>query len=337
MTPTQIAILVVEDDPIMTDMLTQKLALNQFIVQKVVASGEAAVDEIRNNRAAYDIVLMDIVLEGDMNGITAARQIEEIVDIPIIFLSGVNDGELLDQVRETRPYSIIFKPFRERELVSNIAIALDKFTLEQTLKEKNKLLKELHHRIKNNMQSLASLMSLHSAQITDEGARHTFQQCISQIDSISIVHEILYRTNNLNHIPLDMYIQRLTDRLISNQPISSAILDVEYELESITLSIEQAIPLGLVINEILSTAMYTAFSSYESGHLMMRLKRIEPYALTLIIQHDGECLPAPFETMLESHLGAKLVDALVRNQLQGNLTVDSKVSGVSYRIDLPKK
>lgn len=125
-------VLVVEDVIIVAEDLQKRLTRMGYAVPVVVSSGEEAIEKVKENRP--DLVLMDIVLHGEMDGIEAAKKIRSILDIPIVYLTAFADEKTLERARITEPYGYIIKPFKERELQINLEIALYKYDMEKKLK-----------------------------------------------------------------------------------------------------------------------------------------------------------------------------------------------------------
>ena len=209
-------ILVVEDEELIGQDIKFLLELDlAYEVPALVPSGEEAISQAGETHA--DLVLMDIMLEGELDGIEAANMINNQYGIPIIYLTAYRNDEILERAKLTEPYAYIVKPFEERELRTNVEIALNRHKAEQekikitevtaknqflnkSLKEQETLLREIHHRVNNNMEIISSLLSLQSTQVKDERDLHLFIDSQNRVKSMAKVHERLYQSKDLSSI-----------------------------------------------------------------------------------------------------------------------------------------
>ncbi|MDX2359524.1 MAG: histidine kinase dimerization/phosphoacceptor domain -containing protein [Crocinitomicaceae bacterium] len=200
--------------------------------------------------------------------------------------------------------------------------------IEESLKEKEILLKEIHHRVKNNLQVISSILNLQSSFVQDEKTLEILQESRNRIRSMAIIHENLYRTEDFSSINFSNYFDNLTRSLISSYRIGEEV-HLDSELEEIDLILDQAIPCGLLVNELITNALKYAWKEGEAGTISMRLKETDDL-ITLEISDDGVGLPVPFEKMKSDTLGLQLVETLVE-QLDGEIEVNIK-NGTKYLI-----
>lgn len=201
-----------------------------------------------------------------------------------------------------------------------------------SLKEKEVLLKEIHHRVKNNLQVISSILNLQSSFVTDVNTLKILQESRNRIRSMAIIHESLYRKADFASINFSEYIQNLVYSLISSYGYRQQI-HVHLDLEEVSLNLDQAIPCGLIVNELVSNAIKYAWPDQESGNITLRLKE-EKNRLQLEISDDGIGLPEPFEEMNSDTLGLQLVITLI-DQLDGEITVAND-EGTKYLINFEK-
>jgi ABC-type amino acid transport substrate-binding protein/two-component sensor histidine kinase len=192
-------------------------------------------------------------------------------------------------------------------------------TLESSLHEKETLLKEVHHRVKNNLNVIVSLLRLQEDQIDSvESARGAFEQSRNRIYSMALVHESLYRSENLAEIELDQYIRKLVDQLRES---FSGHRDIRYtcNLAPIKMDITRAVPCGIIINELVSNAQKHAFPGARSGEITVSLVAKGPSAVVLTIRDDGIGMPEQFSGSEAKTLGLQLIDVLSA-QIRATLT-----------------
>lgn len=187
--------------------------------------------------------------------------------------------------------------------------------LKSSLNEKETLLKEVHHRVKNNLQIVSSLLSLQYRNVDDELSRDILKESQSRVRSISLVHEGIYLSRNISRIDFKNYINRLaTDLLYSYQRQEDIELNIS--TDPVEFNIETAVPCGLVITELVSNSIKHAFPEGK-GKIDIELKVLED-KYRLIIRDNGQGLPTDFESQIKTSLGMRLVDSLV-DQLDGTL------------------
>jgi PAS domain S-box-containing protein len=211
-----------------------------------------------------------------------------------------------------------------------------------SLKEKEVLLKEIHHRVKNNLGIVSSLLQMHSRRTEDSQARAILRDSQNRIASIALVHEKLYRSEELADIDFTQYIPDLTTHLFDSYNVSSQQIKLNIQVDHVSLDIETAIPCGLIINELVSNALKYAFPNNINGEIQVKfyqecaswLENPGQYNFTLIIQDNGVGLPTEFDCKKTKTLGLTLVQGLVR-QLQGNLEIISH-QGTKFKITFTK-
>jgi len=197
--------------------------------------------------------------------------------------------------------------------------------LRDSLAEKEVLLREIHHRVKNNLQVISSLLYLQSEQLHDPAAQAMFQESRNRISSMALVHEELYSSRDLSSVPVEPYLHRLVPRLLS---ASSNGKDIACELvaDAVQLVVDQAIPFGLIVNELVTNALKHAFVGRERGELAVSVRR-SGGDIVLRVADDGVGLPEGFNPANTSTLGMQLVVQLA-TQLRGRLCVESGVGAV---------
>jgi len=193
--------------------------------------------------------------------------------------------------------------------------------LRQLIEEKDVLLKEVHHRVKNNLQVITSLIDLQSLSVSDPVTRKHFRECQDRIRSMALVHENLYQSKNFSTIKSNVYIRMLVDQLVCSCSPSPGI-SVRYDLDDIDLDLDTAIPCGFVINELVTNALKHAFTGRDSGTIHISLKRTPERMLTLIVGDDGSGFPEHLDFKETESLGLQIVTALSR-QLDAEVTMTS--------------
>lgn len=192
-----------------------------------------------------------------------------------------------------------------------------------SLKEKEVLLKEVHHRVKNNMQIISSLLNLQAQEIDSEEAQFVFSECHNRIRSMALVHEKLYASKDFTHIALDSYIDQLSSNLRSYYKHNGSHVGLELALAPTSISLDKAIPCGLVVNELMTNALKHAFiqSTQEDPKITITLEKLEGSRIQIIIADNGCGLPSDINMDETQSLGLKISNILVKDQLSGTLEI----------------
>jgi two-component sensor histidine kinase len=200
--------------------------------------------------------------------------------------------------------------------------------LRHALTEKDVLLKEVHHRVKNNLQIIDSLLHMQSERNEYAAVKQALAEGRGRVSSMAMVHEELYRSEDLSTIELERYLPKLVDKLFmgSNQPVRR-----EFELEPLRVSLSAGIPIGLIVNEIVMNAIKYAFAERADGRLEMRLRR-EGALYRLCIKDDGPGLPPGLDPDAQDTLGMSIVRGLA-DQLGGQALWNSD-TGLRFTLSI---
>jgi two-component sensor histidine kinase/HAMP domain-containing protein len=198
--------------------------------------------------------------------------------------------------------------------------------LAQSLVEKETMLKEIHHRVKNNMQIISSLLQMQKEQIQDPQVHALMLESESRIRAMALVHEKLYQTENLAHVDLGDYIDSLSRYLL--QTYSKVKVDLHLHLEPLMIPLDKAIPFGLILNELITNTLKHAFLSGQSGQIDITLKQDGANASFLRVADNGKGLPADFDWTRTTSLGMQLLAGLAQ-QIGAKVTVTSDCGTVT--------
>jgi len=203
-------------------------------------------------------------------------------------------------------------------------------TLRTSLREKEILLKEVHHRVKNNMQVISSLLSLQSTHVKDSHDAELFHESQLRVKSMAIVHERLYQSGDLSSIDFGEYVETIATDL--KKSYRRPGVQIRTSIESLRFGVDTAIPCGLLINELVTNAIKHAFPHGRTGTIVIAATR-NSSTVTLIVSDDGVGIPGGLDFDSESTLGVTLIQALT-NQLGGTISVDGN-SGTRFTIEFP--
>jgi len=206
------------------------------------------------------------------------------------------------------------------------------------LQEKDVLLKEVHHRVKNNMQVISSLLNLQSRRVKDPAVFEMFKESQRRIRSMALIHERLYQSSDLSRIEFSQYLRNLTTHLFHSYQVDASRVQLKLEAEEVHLNINTAIPCGLIVNELVSNALKHGFPEGRKGELEIGLSAVPEDGYMLKIKDDGVGFPEGLDFRKTETLGMQIINTLVE-QIGGRLEL-SREKGTAFRLefnDLPEK
>ena len=341
--------LVVEDESIIALELEEHLTGMGYEVVGRASSGVEAIAKARELRP--DLILMDIVMPGEKNGIDAAEEIKSEMDVPVIFVTAYADEEFIKKAKMVGPFGYILKPYEDRELRAGIEVALYKKEIERqlqtahdglakaneqlrqeigertraedqikaSLKEKEVLLREIHHRVKNNLQIISSLLSMQARKAKDENVIMSLSDSGSRIHTMSLIHAQLYQSENLEQVEMGTAIRKLVSFLSQIYARDKKNITSVVTAEGIILSISQAIPCGLIINELVSNALKHAFKGMAEGSIEISMRELADDKIKLTVKDNGIGIPEELDIYKTDTLGLKLIRTLAEDQLKGKM------------------
>jgi PAS domain S-box-containing protein len=197
--------------------------------------------------------------------------------------------------------------------------------------ERNRtLVKESHHRVKNNLQIISSLLDLQARNVDDEKVLALLKDGCSRVRTVSLVHEKLYQSGDLTEIDLAAYLRNLTEDLVSSHSIEESHISLELTLEEMALDMDAAVSCGLIVNELVTNSLQHAFTSSQSGIIGVSLQTDERSRVTLAVWDNGKGMPSAIDFSHTQSIGLTLVTTLAK-QLHGEIHIDSQ-SGTKVEI-----
>jgi len=258
-------------------------------------------------------------------------KIVSVINIPLI-----SEGKIIGLIDIDRK-----TPFDEEDL-SRISLLSDLVTaiikqrqnedrIKTALQEKDLMLREIHHRIKNNLQMISSLLSLQARRLKDTEASEKLTQCNTRIQAMALIHNKLYGCKDVTQIDLRQYLQELIYYLRSIYGKSSNV-QFSIELDDIHLNLDRTIPLGLIINEIITNALKHAFSPEQRGLIIISLKK-NCQNILLTVRDNGRGIPEEIDIDNSKTVGLLIINSLV-DQLEGTIDIQ-RDNGTCITIDCP--
>ncbi|MBU4222004.1 MAG: PAS domain S-box protein, partial [Euryarchaeota archaeon] len=230
---------------------------------------------------------------------------------------------LLDANRNVTGLSGIFRDITEKKQAQE--------QIANQLKEKEVLLREIHHRVKNNMQIISSLLRLQSGNIKEKKYADMYKDSQNRIVTMSLIHEKLYQSKDITRIDVGGYLKELVDGLFSSYDINPGKINVKINVDDVSLGINSAIPCGLIINELISNSLKYAFPEGRSGEISISLRSTGNHDFDLVVADNGVGLPKDMDIKKTESWGLRMVSILVENQLHGELLMN-RIKGTAYHI-----
>ncbi|MEN6554760.1 MAG: histidine kinase dimerization/phosphoacceptor domain -containing protein [Methanobacterium sp.] len=261
-----------------------------------------------------------------------------LMDVPI-WLEGELLGVLCHETFKTRHWK-----FEEQDFVSSLANLISlgleasrrkkaEEDLKASLKEKEILMKEIHHRAKNNLTIISSLLNLQSRHINDKEALGVFRESQNRARSMALIHEKLYRSDDLRKIDFGEYIRSLTIELFNSYRASQGI-ELNMDISNIDLDINTAVPLALIVNEIVTNSLKYAFPDKKTGNVSVRFAK-NADEMQLIVEDNGIGFPGDLDFRNTNSLGMQLVTSLT-DQIKGSIKLE-RDEGTKFIIDFKEK
>lgn len=192
--------------------------------------------------------------------------------------------------------------------------------LSAALREREVLLREVHHRVKNNLYVVSSLLAMQGRRLTPGAGRAALEQCQTRVLAIALIHEKLYESRDLSNVSFSEYVRGLAAEIFHAGGTSPCSIELELHVEPLALAVDKAIPCALILNELITNALRHAFPEQRHGRVRVELAPRAPGLARLVVQDDGVGLPEGFTMASSGSLGHELVSTLTE-QLEGQLTV----------------
>ena len=205
--------------------------------------------------------------------------------------------------------------------------------LSATLKEREVLLQEIHHRVKNNLQVISSLINMQMRKLEDASSRDALEECQTRVQAIALIHEKLYQSKDYSRVPFSEYARSLAQNVFSATGTSASAVALDLQMEELALAVDKAIPCGLILNELITNALKHAFPDARRGTVRVVLRKAGDREMVLSVADDGIGMSADFDPAKSDSLGVQLVLTLVE-QLDGHLAILA-TGGTTFRITFP--
>ena len=333
-----IGILLVEDNPDDADLLKEALA--EAHAQCRLTRVERLEEALRHGeQERFDLVLLDLSLPDSQGLETFTRLCACCPEVAIVVLSGTDDEDLALRAVQAGAQDYLVKGTMDGHLLARaMRYAIERKRGEErtkeALREKEVLLKEIHHRVKNNLQLIASLLSMQARRLTDEtDVAEVFADTQSRVQSMALIHERLYRSDSLAEVEFESYVRALVNELLPSYSPHPERVTLDLKVEDVELDIDTAVPCGLIVNELVANALKHAFPDGRKGTIGIAFARAGE-GLLLRVRDDGVGLPEELDVDRVPSLGLRLV-RILSEQLEGEVTFNANGRGTEVAIRMP--
>lgn len=286
-----------------------------------------------NSKESLDLIIMDLPSwSPQREELKVKKEKEKPLFLPYLLVASPNDLKKVQGVWDSFD-EVISPPITKMILISRVQVLLQTRRLSvqvnQLLQDKEMLMKEIHHRVKNNLMVISSLLNLQSRYIKDEKSKEIFKESQNRAQSMALIHERLYRSTNMKSIDFADYIRSLTRDLFNTYSTQEDRIDLKMDVEDVEVDIDNAVPLGLIINEIVTNSLKYAFPDENAGTISISFhKQKDQYLLE--VSDDGIGIPEEFEVEKSDSLGMMLINSLTY-QIGGELEME-RSPGTTFRI-----
>jgi two-component sensor histidine kinase len=202
--------------------------------------------------------------------------------------------------------------------------------IDEAFDEKTMMLREVHHRVKNNLQVICSLLSMQIDNAAGASCAAALNDAYSRVQAMSLIHEQIYQSESLSDLDFGEYVQVLSQRLFATYCVDPVRIGIELSVEAVRLDMQRAIPCGLMLSELFSNALKYAFPDGRAGVIRVSLRRMAAGRMELAVEDNGCGLPADLDWQTTPSLGMQVVRTLSR-QLRAEVSVRSGAEGTSFR------
>lgn len=333
MNPGPLRILLVEDNPGDVRLLREMFATERPESYEITHLPRLGLALNHLGKGNVDIVLLDLGLP-DGEGMDTVRRVRRLApDVPLIVLTGRDDENTIEQAMAEGAQDYLVKgQIETRALPRALRHAIERFRLlaraaatnvelERRVREKDLMLSEIHHRVKNSLQVVSSLLRLEAGRIHDAAVLDMLQITQNRIRSMALIHQTLYQSKDFARVDFHAFLQSFIPTLIQSYSIHPDEISLDFHVAEVLLPIDAAIPCGLIVNELISNALKHAFPDGRRGKICVEFGQQGRDRAVLSVKDDGVGVPEDFSFEDSDTLGIQLVYMLA-GQLGGAVAVE---------------
>lgn len=335
-------ILVVDDEPYNMDLMDGYLSFDYEIISAF--DGKEAIEKVQSEKP--DLILLDIMMP-DISGYEVCKILKtdhETNFIPIVLVTALTGHDEKIIGMEAGADDFLTKPVDKLELKVRIRSLLRikemhdeqeraNQQIKASLKEKEILLREIHHRVKNNLQVISSLLNMHARSAKDPETIDILNEARNRVNTMGLIHAQLYEGRNLSEINIKRFVEGLLDQLFKSYSMQGTKIETVVDVIDYSFPTSMAVPVGLIINELFTNSIKHAFINKKEGIISISLNEPHNGKITMIISDNGVGLDDGFDIDKTRSLGLRLVKILTEEQLHSTFDVVSN-NGTTFTIEL---
>jgi two-component sensor histidine kinase len=334
-------ILLVEDNPGDVRLLQEMFSTERPDSFEIVNLPRLGLALNHLAKGGVDIVLLDLGLP-DENGLETVRRVRKLApEVPLVVLTGRDDdATIAEAMLEGAQDYLVKGQIENRALPRALKYAIERFRLlrragianlelERRVQEKDLMLSEIHHRVKNSLQVVSSLLNLEAARISDPAVSEMLMTTQNRVRSMALIHQTLYQSRDFAQVDFHAFLQSFVPTLVQSYSIHPEEISLEFHVCQAHLPIDAAVPCGLIVNELISNALKHAFPNRRRGRILISFAHPAGRPAVLTVEDDGVGLPADFSFEQSETLGVQLVWMLA-GQLGGSVRVDRACGGFGH-------
>jgi two-component sensor histidine kinase len=333
MSASPLNVLLVEDNPGDVRLLKEMLATTSTGSFNLLALTRLDLALKRLAEGGIDIAVLDLGLP-DEDGVEIVRRVRRAApQVPVIVLTGRDDDVAVAEAMAEGVQDYLVKgQIEKRALPRALSYAVERFRLinklalantelERRIHEKDILLGEIHHRVKNSLQVVSSLLSLEAGSVKDQAVIDMMKNTQNRIRSMALIHQTLYQSQDFANVDFHSFLLSLVPTLISSYSLHPDEIELEIHVDEVKLSLDCAIPCGLIVNELISNSLKHAFPEGRGGKITITFCKEDDDYVVLSVNDDGIGIPKDFNFENTETLGMQLV-YLLAEQIGGTIKVD---------------
>jgi two-component sensor histidine kinase len=338
MSTEPLRILLVEDNPGDVRLLREMLSTERPGSFEIVNLPRLGLALNHLAKGGVDIVLLDLGLP-DENGLETVRRVRKLApDVPLVVLTGRDDdATIAEAMLEGAQDYLVKGQIENRALPRALKYAIERFRLlrragianlelERRVQEKDLMLSEIHHRVKNSLQVVSSLLNLEAARVQDPTVSEMLMTTQNRVRSMALIHQTLYQSKDFAQVDFHEFLQSFVPTLVQSYSIHPEEISLEFHVCEVHLPIDEAISCGLIVNELISNALKHAFPGHRGGRILVSFAQEAGQQAVLRVEDNGVGLPEGFKFDQSETLGVQLVSMLA-GQLAGKVRVERECGG----------
>lgn len=294
----------------------------------------------------FDVIVLDLALKESRGIPTLTSVLEYCKQIPVVVLTDMDKSSIGYDAVQNGAQDFLPKSQLNKEYIEkSVRFAIERHERMEALQERNKevvlalkekevLLKEVHHRVKNNLQVISSLLRLQSGGIEDEGVKIIFDNTRDRVEAMALVHENLYQSTSLSRINLSQYLDSLTNNLLRTYAVSEIDFKLDLESDKVVLPVDKAVPLALIMNEVVSNSLKHGFPNQKAGSISLNFHFDSAQTANIEVIDDGVGLPKNFNLENSESMGLVLIKVLSQ-QLGGSSNYYTKDEKTIFNLTFP--